>query len=94
MKQWKNAKQIIAMLLVVAMILPMIPLNAIAASTFDVSQWNTTGWTQTNEYGHTVLTADSASDNASLGYLGSMDGVTSVEAEIRYNEWQIGRAHV
>ena len=92
MKRVKDMKHVIALILVVAMVLPLFPMYAIAASTFDVSQWNTTGWIQSTEYGHTVLTADSATDNASLCYTGSMEGVNSVEAEIRYNESRWGEA--
>lgn len=86
MKKGKSIRHIVALILVAAMVLSLIPIYSIAASTFDVSQWDTTGWTQSTEYGHTVLTADSTTDSAALRYKVSMEGVNSVEAEIRYNE--------
>lgn len=92
MKQHRKLRSVVAVFLVLAIVLPLCPTIAIAASTFDVSQWDTTGWTQTTERGHTVLTADPSTDNAALLFLGNLYGATSIEAEMRYNQTRWGEA--
>lgn len=92
MKQYRRIRSVIAILLAFAIVLPLCPAFVFAASTFDVSQWDTTGWMETNEYGHTVLTADSTTDSAALVYKGNLYGATSIEADIRYNQSRWGEA--
>ena len=88
----RSIKKVLVLILAAAMVLPLLPVLSVTASAIDVSEWNTTGWTQTTEDGNTVLTANSTDDSASLIYSGSMDKVRSIKADIRYNETRWGEA--
>ncbi len=65
----------------------------LAASAMDLSKWNTSGWEQTEENGETVLTARRNSDTQGMDYYGTLAGVNSVEADMRYNKSNWVEAH-